>query len=183
MVLGLRDFSTINGLAGHEAGDQVLREVSQRLQAQCSADMTLARIGGDLFGILIPECAAVTQVAEQADTLVATLRALPDRRAELNCGARIGIALYPEDGADHSVLLAHADLALSSAGRGTDQSVHFFVTGLNEKIQKRTQRIHQLDEAITGGQLETGINRRSVPPLAASKAPKRWCVGAIRRKG
>jgi diguanylate cyclase (GGDEF)-like protein len=155
MILGLREFSTINGLAGHEAGDQVLCEVATRLQEPLSADMTLARIGGDLFGILVPECTSVAQVAAHADALLATLQA-PFRIGDqvLHCSARIGIALYPEDGADHSVLLAHADLALNSAGRGTDQLVHFFVTGLNEKVQRRTQRVRQLEEAISGGQLE-----------------------------
>jgi diguanylate cyclase (GGDEF)-like protein len=155
MILGLRDFSTINGLAGHEAGDQVLCEVGKRLQARLSPSMTLARIGGDLFGILVPDCTSVSKVAEFADALLATL-APPFLVGDqvLHCGARIGIALYPEDGADHSVLLSHADLALNSAGRGTDQCVHFFVAGLNQKVQQRTQRIRQLDEAITDGQLE-----------------------------
>lgn len=153
LALGLKGFAAINGVAGHEAGDQVLKEVAQRLQGQLQPGMTLARVGGDIFGVYLPEYQSLNEVVALAERMIdAVLPVYHWQGQTLTCGARVGVALYPDDGQDYSSLIAKADLALTSAG--SDTRVHFFVPGLNEKLQKRQERFQQLKEALQQGQLE-----------------------------
>lgn len=155
LALGLKGFAAINGVAGHEAGDQVLKEVAQRLQAQMEPGMTLARIGGDIFGVYLPGYRDLNEVASLAERMIAAVvPAYQWQGKSLNCDARVGVALYPDDGEDYSSLIAKADLALTSAGGASNQQVSFFVTGLNEQLQKRSQRLEQLKRALQRGELE-----------------------------
>jgi diguanylate cyclase (GGDEF)-like protein len=155
VMLGLKGFAAINGVAGHEAGDQVLQEVAGRLQKQLAPGMTLARVGGDIFGVFLPEFSDVNAVVTLAEQLIDEV--LPPyywQGQTLSCDARVGVALYPEDGQDFSSLIARADLALTSVEGAGNQRINFFVTGLNEQLKKRNQRLEQLKKALEQGELE-----------------------------
>ena len=156
MMLGLSDFSAINGIAGHEVGDQVLKQVGERLQEALGPAGTVARVGGDIFGILPEMNQDVVSLAELAERLVNRVsRPYEIDGLSLNCGARIGVAIAPDDGDDYSTLIRNADLALASATHKREQRVHFFVSKMNEMLAKRTRRLQQLEEALAHGQMET----------------------------
>ncbi|WP_151671390.1 putative bifunctional diguanylate cyclase/phosphodiesterase [Nitrincola schmidtii] len=155
LMMGLKGFSLINGVAGHEAGDHVLREVASRLEKILPPNITLARVGGDIFGVLIPQYTNLNEVAAFAERLVSAI--LPEFQWQdhaLSCKSRIGVAIYPEDGQDYSSLIARADLAMTSAGAENGRYVHFFVSGLNEKLQRHQQRLVDLTQALQRGEIE-----------------------------
>ncbi|MDR9468959.1 bifunctional diguanylate cyclase/phosphodiesterase [Marinospirillum sp.] len=155
IMLGLKGFAAINGVAGHEAGDRVLQEVAGRLNNQLEPGMTLARVGGDIFGVFLPEFADVNEVVSLAERLLDAVLPPYDWQGQtLSCDARVGVALYPEDGQDFSSLIARADLALTSAEGAANQRINFFVAGLNEQLKKRSQRLEQLKLALQRGELE-----------------------------
>jgi diguanylate cyclase (GGDEF)-like protein/PAS domain S-box-containing protein len=116
VVIDLDGFKEINDSLGHAAGDQLLVEVSRRLEGALRTSDTVARLGGDEFGVLLP------QVAEREDVVHAVTRmktAIEEpvslQGLSLSLEASIGIALYPEGGEDVETLLRCADAAMYHA--------------------------------------------------------------------
>jgi two-component system, chemotaxis family, CheB/CheR fusion protein len=118
----LDNFKDINDGRGHAVGDEVLRQVSLRLQSCLREHDTLARMGGDEFTILVDGVSG-----SEAEALATRLRAALNRPLALTGGdavvtASIGIAFYPEDGEDLQSLLKSADSAMyraKAAGRNS----------------------------------------------------------------
>lgn len=113
LYLDLDGFKAANDRCGHGAGDQVLREVAQRLQQSLRHGDLVARVGGDEFVVLLPGCSDTAAAGAIADTLRARLQppyALPD--GPLHLDASVGIACFPGDGNDLDTLLANADRAM-----------------------------------------------------------------------
>ena len=113
LLLDLDGFKYVNDTLGHQAGDQVLVEVSKRLRSITRQADTLARIGGDEF------CLVLGDVHKRSDTLRVAQSCLDVLRKPILIGERdysisasIGISCYPEHGAEPEVLQQHADCAL-----------------------------------------------------------------------
>ena len=115
LFLDLDHFKEINDTLGHHHGDLVLRTLGPRLAEALRASDTIAHLGGDEFGILLPEARpdeAATVASKVLETLKRPLRA---ERLALQVGASIGVACYPEHGNDVTTLLQHADAAMFRA--------------------------------------------------------------------
>jgi diguanylate cyclase (GGDEF)-like protein/PAS domain S-box-containing protein len=118
LYLDLDGFKFANDRAGHDAGDQLLRDVAARLQQGISSRDVLARVGGDEFVALLSDCHDAASAHRLADSLRARLTQpfnLPDGPFPLDVS--IGIACFPADGTDVDSLLAHADRAMYAAKR------------------------------------------------------------------
>lgn len=118
LYLDLDGFKQINDLGGHQAGDRLLREVAQRLQAGLRQGDLVARIGGDEFVAMLPGCRNAQAALTVAEGLRARLRQpfeLHERVFQLD--ASVGIACYPGHGRDPDTLLAHADRAMYASKR------------------------------------------------------------------
>ena len=132
MFIDLDNFKQINDTLGHAAGDALLRQAAVRLRSAVRAEDTVARLGGDEFLIVIGGLTRGDETVEIAEKIIAAFASpfkVDDR--ELVSTPSIGIAVYPEDGADPMVLLRNADLAMyeaKEAGRNTyrffNQSIH-----------------------------------------------------------
>jgi two-component system cell cycle response regulator len=120
LFLDLNGFKQINDTLGHATGDTVLRIVADRLRGCARDSDALARLGGDEFAMVSEELRSVPDAMAIAARVVETLRE-PVRVGErsIAVGASVGVALYPEDGADASTLLRHADEAMYRAKRGS----------------------------------------------------------------
>ena len=114
-------FKPVNDRLGHAAGDDLLVEAARRMKCSVRATDTLARLGGDEFAALLTEVGSRAEVEEVAGRMVADLArpfALKAGTAHISCS--IGIALFPEHGADLEALQHSADAALyevKDAGR------------------------------------------------------------------
>ena len=118
LYLDLDGFKVVNDRLGHDAGDQVLREVALRLQRGVRQDDLVARVGGDEFVALLPGCRNAKAAEAIADNLRTCL--LPPFRltdSVFQLDASIGIACFPDDGTDAEALLAQADRAMYAAKR------------------------------------------------------------------
>jgi diguanylate cyclase (GGDEF)-like protein len=109
-MLDLDGFKEINDIRGHRAGDLVLMQLAERLEAAVRESDTVARIGGDEFAVL----SIGTRNEEEADTLVGRLRQalrapIVVDGVTVEIDASIGVALFPDDGATPEELLGRAD--------------------------------------------------------------------------
>lgn len=113
LVIDLDDFKRINDTLGHAAGDALLHFVAQRLQQGIRAEDTLARLGGDEFAAILPDVADRAGAQARAERLARALEASTNFQGHaLSISASIGLALYPDDGADETRLYAAADRAM-----------------------------------------------------------------------
>jgi diguanylate cyclase (GGDEF)-like protein/PAS domain S-box-containing protein len=118
LYIDLADFKRVNDRGGHAVGDRVLRELAVRMQRAVRQNDLVARVGGDEFVVLLPDCRGVQAARDVADSLRTRLAA-PYRMPEglFQLGVSIGVATFPADGADAEALLAHADRTMYGAKR------------------------------------------------------------------
>ena len=123
LFIDLDRFKAVNDSLGHRAGDQLLEEVARRLEGCLRKSDTVARLGGDEFTALLRHIHSRRDVEELAATIVEVLERpfqLPGGTVQV--GSSIGVALYPEAGADVDTLTQRADNAMyraKEAGRNT----------------------------------------------------------------
>jgi len=113
MFIDLDGFKQVNDSHGHDIGDKVLKMVADRLLASLRESDTVARIGGDEFLVIqteVPHRFAAANVAEKIVKRISDPFLLEDIQVEI--GASIGIAVYPENGEDIRVLMKKADDAM-----------------------------------------------------------------------
>ena len=112
-LMDLNRFKEINDTLGHPSGDRVLEEVARRLQASIRASDTVARIGGDEFGLLLPNQKDAEETSHLLDRLTASVEPVVDLDGlPLAVEASIGVAFYPQHGLDVEGLVKRADVAL-----------------------------------------------------------------------
>ncbi len=114
MVLDINQFKMYNDSLGHEAGDELLRQISVRLQKVVRDTDTLARLGGDEFGIVLPLLQDTERAVERvAGEIINALSApFAYQKKELCLSSAIGISVYPQHGEDAATLASHADSAM-----------------------------------------------------------------------
>ena len=118
LILDLNRFRDINNVLSHKAGDQLLREVTERLREVVRTSDTLARLGADEFVVLMPSGASAAGAIGMADRLLNSLTApYTINGHNIAVGASVGIAIAPKHGMDSSTLLRHAETACQNAKR------------------------------------------------------------------
>lgn len=155
LLLDLDRFKLINDTLGHHTGDQFLKLVSKRL-TQCVRETdTVARLGGDEFVLILTRLKSLSSTELIAENILHELsKPYAIDNHEINSGASIGIAFYPQDGGDSGELLQKADLAMYRAkatGRGR---YRVFAPGMLTEIQQRRQQEEQVRSAIAQGEFD-----------------------------
>lgn len=126
LVFDLDDFKLVSDRYSHNAGDQVLKAVTQRLQQQFRSGDAVARVGGDEFIAVLP-CVASRQEAAAIAQRTCTRLRRPiqiDQNVEVCIGASVGIAMLHEDGDDMDALLHAADKRMYMAKGIRKAQVH-----------------------------------------------------------
>jgi diguanylate cyclase (GGDEF)-like protein len=155
LVIDLDRFKIINDSLGHRAGDELLREVAQRLKSAVRSVDTTARLGGDEFVILLgppithSEALAVARRAIQL--MEPSMRLLG---IDVHISPSIGMAFYPNDGRTADTLLAHADAAMYTAKERGRNNVQCYAEGMSAGTQERVRLESELHEALQAGQFE-----------------------------
>lgn len=149
LYFDLDEFKRINDTLGHDAGDELLKEVARRLISRLREEDTIARLGGDEFAVILSGISDRKQAAFIATNLQQAF-ALPVKLAghDVSISASIGITIAPEDADEEELLLKHADLAMYEAKARGKNTFHFFSQDLNEAANERLHIENQLREAI-----------------------------------
>ncbi len=155
LALDLDNFQMINDSLGHEAGDNLLREVAKRLTNTVSTvGATVARLGGDEFVVMFDTNNFVKEVSEMAQRLLDDI-SLPVTidHHEMVMTASIGISVYPSDGDEAARLLKNADTAMSRAKVSGKNTYQFFTGEMNKVAFKRLILENQLRKVLAKNEL------------------------------
>ncbi len=155
LFIDLDDFKKVNDTLGHEAGDQLLTEVSSRFRGCVRETDTVARFGGDEFIVIVPDVHAQEDVELVAENLLNQLVepfVLDDINFFIN--ASIGIALYPDDGDTAQHLLQDADAAMYRSKQDSRSQFCFYTAAMNEEAIDNLRLEEALRHALELNQLE-----------------------------
>ena len=142
LSLGLDHFKEINGSVGHEAGDQLLRDVADRLSGALQPGEFVARAGGDEF-VIVKDCSAncaneVDCATELAQRLIkGFMRPFQVRDHNSRLSPSVGVAICPVDGIDPETLIKNANLALQAAKANARGAFKFYEGAMDEQSQRR----------------------------------------------
>jgi diguanylate cyclase (GGDEF)-like protein/PAS domain S-box-containing protein len=147
MFIDLDRFKHVNDSLGHEAGDQLIIEIARRLAGSLRESDTVARQGGDEFVVVLDDLAAPEDAALVAQKVLDRLfQPLVLCGQEVFPTGSIGIAMYPQDGADSAALLKAADSAMYRAKAVGGNHYHFYAADMGMHAQAHLR-------------LETGLQR------------------------
>ncbi|CZT30276.1 putative bifunctional diguanylate cyclase/phosphodiesterase [Pseudomonas cerasi] len=151
MFLDIDHFKRINDSLGHDAGDELLKVIAERIRSATRTQDVVARFGGDEFCILlsIPDYEEARHLAHRVMQKMKETIALAGRRMVMTTS--IGIAVFPRDGETCDELLKHADLALYQSKDKGRNGVNFFNPALKTKASLELQLEEELRNALREG--------------------------------
>ena len=154
MMLDLDRFKQVNDTLGHQAGDELLKQVAQRLKRVVDETCEIGRLGGDEFQIVLPDAddrGALGELGHKIITMLSQPYSIDGARCVI--GASLGIAIAPYDGLESEELVRNADLALYAAkGAGRGQ-YRFYSSDLHSVAEERRQLEEDMRDALAKGQM------------------------------
>ncbi len=178
LSIDLDRFKPVNDLLGHAAGDDVLNQVSRRLQGCLRGDDLVARMGGDEFMLVVAGMSSPLEVEGLCRRLIDCIEEpFYITEHEVFISASIGIAMAPADAILAEELLRYADIALYEAKEGGRNTWRFYAGDMNARIIERRQLESDLRHAIKNGELRLDFQPRyriEGKRLAGAEALVRW---------
>ncbi len=176
--LDLDKFKHVNDTMGHEAGDTLLRTVSERIVAILPRKATLARMGGDEFAILIPHFEKMEDVVNLCKAIFQSLQdAVILNEQELYITTSIGVALYPDHGRTSEQLMKNADVSMYRAKEQGRNHYQFYSPP--EGVQMPYERFAM--EAMLRKALEKDELVVYYQPRVSTRSEQLVCVEALVR--
>ena len=154
LFIDLDRFKPVNDQYGHEAGDELLRQVAKRMLACVRQEDMIGRIGGDEFVIVLPTTHKGYSAPTVAQHVVEALsRPFQLGAISVSISASIGISLYPQHGSDVDTLLHAADLAMYYAKESGRNGYHVYTPSLRHRAHATSFIEAQLREAFSNHRL------------------------------
>jgi len=155
MMLDLDRFKQVNDTMGHPAGDDLLRQVAERLRAIVADRGEIGRLGGDEFQVILPDLDDRGKLGELAGKIIQIVSQpypIDGKRAII--GTSIGIAVAPYDGLEKDEMTRASDLALYAAKKGGRGQFRFYSADLKDEEEERQLLLDDLREALVEDKLE-----------------------------
>lgn len=182
LQIDLDRFKAINDAVGHGIGDELLRQVGQRLLEALREDDTLSRLGADEYAVLLPNLPPPPERAARRAHLVAQkLLSMFDLSFEVagehyHLAASIGITLFPKGQEDADDLIREADTALHEAKDSGRNTVCFFESAMGAQARARFTLEAELRNAIESNELRVYLQPQTdqIGKVLAAEALVRW---------
>lgn len=178
LALDLDRFRAVNQALGPAGADEVLKTIGNALMCALGPEDTLARLGSDEFGVILPKAGSreeISDIAGQLQRCCAEQRVFSAQSFSMTTS--IGIAVYPIDGFSVDALMRHADVALKQAkGRGR-RRIQFFETMTAHAPQERLHFEACLNQALLKNELELYFQPQvhlATGQLVGAEALLRW---------
>ena len=178
LMIDLDRFKQVNDTLGHPAGDELLKQVAQRLlRVVTDKNCEIGRLGGDEFQIILPDIDDRGRLGEIARTII-TMVSQPYQIEGSRCviGASVGIAIAPYDGLNSEELVRSADLALYASKGGGRGQFRFYSSDLHSEAERRRQIEEDLRDALGSDQM-----RVAYQPIVDTKTNQVVSLEALAR--
>ena len=154
VFMDLDNFKLINDSLGHRAGDEILKVVAERMKHCVRATDTVVRLGGDEFVIVLfdqpSKAEAITPTLQKIRDTIAQAIYIGGQKLQVTCS--MGLATYPNDGADIETLLMNADAAMYRAKELGRNNYQFYTAEMNAKVHEKLALQDGLRNAIAAGE-------------------------------
>jgi PAS domain S-box-containing protein/diguanylate cyclase (GGDEF)-like protein len=185
-ALDVERFRSVNEALGRQMGDELLRQIADRFRKAGGDESPLARIGADQFAVVSADAQNEEQIARLAELRLAECFGAPFRirAAEIRASAKVGIAVYPNDGADADTLLRNAEAALKKA-KASGEPYLFYTQEMTERIAEKLalenllRQAFEKEEFVLHYQPKVDLETRSIVGVEALirwQSPKRGLV-------
>tara|TARA_R110002167_G_scaffold37563_16_gene117676 strand:- start:2630 stop:4369 length:1740 start_codon:yes stop_codon:yes gene_type:complete len=149
LMLDLDDFKKVNDTLGHDAGDQLLIILAERLRSVIAKKDVVSRMGGDEFLIILKDSDINASIQKIADRmLLAISRPVSIMGQDIEVTSSIGVSIYPEDGKTPETLIRNADLALYLSKENGRNRLSFFSKKLETVIHEKVRMERKIRDAI-----------------------------------
>ncbi|UTW03277.1 EAL domain-containing protein [Amphritea atlantica] len=165
LYIDLDHFKQINDSSSHAYGDQVLKDIAQRLlqavqqqtqhtQLPFPEELLVSRPGGDQFVVMLPDIRQVEEAKQLSNRIIDAVQrpvTVNDRCFNLSCS--IGITLYPDDANSAERMLKHADIAMYEAKRSGRNRACYFLPAMHRQVEERVMIQQGISTAIAENEL------------------------------
>ena len=151
LLIDLDHFKYVNDSIGHNLGDLLIKQASERLSSICDAGTTLARLGGDEFVMVLPELWSIEEIAlfsSQVHSQFQQPFTLQDKKYQMT------VSIYPDDAQTIEMVMRHADVAMFKAKSEGRNRTSFFSDELEQQIIYRHQLELLLRDTLANRQLQ-----------------------------
>lgn len=153
--LDLDGFKPVNDQFGHESGDRVLVQVSERLKASLREEDTVSRHGGDEFALLLGDLHSIDECTQTLSRIhQAIIEPYAIAEHSVSIGVSSGITIYPLDDADPDTLLRHADHAMYQAKLAGKNRYHLFDASQDQLVIEHHKQLNEIAAAFADNQFE-----------------------------
>ena len=154
LFVDLDKFKQVNDSLGHEAGDELLKKVAERLLNVVRETDTVARLGGDEFAIILEGISEKKNVEIIAEKLIdAFNQGFIVENKDAGVGASVGISLYPADAKDPEALLHQADTAMYFSKTSGRNKYSFYIPSMRDETGRRNYLEQELKQALLNDKL------------------------------
>lgn len=155
LFLDLDGFKLINDTLGHDAGDELLRIVSQKFKNTIRSMDTAARLGGDEFAFILTDIDKPESAVVVSQRILDSVRIpISIKNQNLEVSASIGITIYPNDSENEQTLMKNADAAMYSAKTADHAAIQFYRKEMNASSQRELWIRSKLGHALQTSEIE-----------------------------
>jgi diguanylate cyclase (GGDEF)-like protein len=149
LYLDLDRFKQVNDTLGHPVGDELIRELTERLKRVVQDTKTIARIGGDEFTVIVPNFRSMLEIEKLCERIITAVRSPFNIDGNhIFIGVSIGVATAPRDGIERTELVRKADIALYHAKSAGRSRYAIFGKEMDVLLQERRALERELREAL-----------------------------------